>query len=216
MARLPTLDVDTFPELEPAFSGAQAAMGFIPNSMLTMAHRPQLAATFSLLATAAFGGDIRPLLETFAAAPPPPTGDDARLPPTLVQLIAFATSLSTGCRYCQAHTAHNVVRYGASAEQVAHVLDYETSPHFTEAERTALALAFAAARVPNEAEDMHFTALSTHFSEAQIAQIVAVIALFGFLNRWNDTLATTLESAPRQFGEEVLARHFEWSAGKHG
>jgi len=42
-----------------------------------------------------------------------------------------------------------------------------------------------------------------------------VIALFGFLNRWNDAIATALE-AP---AAAVARTHLEaagWSAGKHG
>jgi hypothetical protein len=33
---------------------------------------------------------------------------------------------------------------------------------------------------------------------------VAVIALFGFLNRWNDTLGTVLEDVPKEFVEKEL------------
>jgi hypothetical protein len=41
---------------------------------------------------------------------------------------------------------------------------------------------------------------------------VSVISLFGYLNRWNDTLATTLEESARAFGENSLPG---WSVGKH-
>jgi hypothetical protein len=47
-----------------------------------------------------------------------------------------------------------------------------------------------------------------------VVEIVGVIAMFGFLNRWNDTLATPLEDAPLEFGEKHLAAH-GWDAGKH-
>jgi hypothetical protein len=43
---------------------------------------------------------------------------------------------------------------------------------------------------------------------------VAVIALFGFLNRFNDTMATELESSPIAAGTRFLAEH-GWSVGKH-
>jgi alkylhydroperoxidase family enzyme len=35
--------------------------------------------------------------------------------------------------------------------------------------------------------------LKKYFSKKQIIDIVSMIALFGFLNRWNDTLNTDLE-----------------------
>jgi len=41
-----------------------------------------------------------------------------------------------------------------------------------------------------------------------------VIAVFGFLNRWNDTMATPLEEEPAEVGEKYLARG-GWTAGKH-
>ena len=44
--------------------------------------------------------------------------------------------------------------------------------------------------------------------------IVGVIAAFGFLNRWNDTMATPLEDEPIEVGERLLAKR-GWSAGKH-
>ena len=38
--------------------------------------------------------------------------------------------------------------------------------------------------------------LGKHFDEEQQLEIVAVISMFGFLNRWNATLATELEALP--------------------
>ena len=40
------------------------------------------------------------------------------------------------------------------------------------------------------------------------------ISLFGFLNRWNDTLATPLEEEAIEVGERLLARG-GWRVGKH-
>jgi len=41
-----------------------------------------------------------------------------------------------------------------------------------------------------------------------------VVAVFGFLNRWNDTMGTPLEEEPIHVGEKYLASH-GWSVGKH-
>jgi len=48
----------------------------------------------------------------------------------------------------------------------------------------------------------------------RVVEIVGVIAMFGFLNRWNDTFATPLEDEPMEFGEKHLAAQ-GWDAGKH-
>ena len=44
---------------------------------------------------------------------------------------------------------------------------------------------------------------------------MGVVALFGFLNRWNDAMGSALEDLPRAKGEERLAAA-GWSPGKHG
>ena len=85
---------------------------------------------------------------------------------------------------------------------------------FSEKERAALRVAVHAAMAPNTVEAKHMNGLSKHFSERQVIEVVAVISLFGFLNRWNDTMATTLESAPKNFAADQLASR-GWAAGKH-
>src|SRR5262249_57940240 len=83
----------------------------------------------------------------------------------------------------------------SSAKEEA-LWEYETSPLFSAAERAALRVAQGAAQVPNAVTDVDFSELKRYYSDAQIVDIVAVIALFGFLNRFNDTMATELESSP--------------------
>ena len=61
---------------------------------------------------------------------------------------------------------------------------------------------------------MSLKRLRKHYTEAQIVDIVAVIALFGFLNRFNDTMATELEASPIEAGKRYLAER-GWSVGKH-
>jgi AhpD family alkylhydroperoxidase len=214
MTHVTPLRPDQVPALAAVFERARAAMGFVPNSMLTMAHMPQLPAAFSLLAGVVFGADLQKIIPA-AAIELPPAGDSSQnLPPDLVQLVAYTASLTAGCRYCQAHTSHNAHNLGTATEKLAAIPSYETSDAFSASERAALALAFAAAAVPNETTDSHFTRLREHFSERQIVQLVAVIALFGFLNRWNDTMATPLEDDPAHFGETHLAKQ-GWTIGKH-
>ncbi|MXX28685.1 MAG: carboxymuconolactone decarboxylase family protein [Gammaproteobacteria bacterium] len=206
------------PGLQPVFQAAEAAMGFVPNSMRTMAHMPQLPLAFASLANVIFGGDLKALMAGLVDGSveriPEPEDAAQNLPPGLVQLIAFATSLAAGCRYCQAHTSHSAHRVGEDAAKFDAILTYDESPLFSEAERAALALAFAAGLVPNESDPGHFERLREHFTDRQIVQIAGVIALFGFLNRWNDTLATELEATPRDFAATALSS-VDWQVGKH-
>lgn len=192
VAPLPDEALDAFAaDLDPV----RERMGFVPNSMKTMARKPDLLRAFAGLGRAVMG-------------------PGCSLPPDLVQMIAHICSAAAGCRYCQAHTGHVAERRGASAEKIAQVWSYETSDLFTPAERAALALAQAAAEVPNRVEAAHFEAARAHFSEDQLVEIVAVVSLFGWLNRWNDTMATDLEDSPLAFAQAALAG-VGWEVGKH-
>jgi uncharacterized peroxidase-related enzyme len=174
----------------------EAAMGFVPNSMKVMARQPALLRAFAALAGAIMG-------------------PASALPRDLVQMIANVTSQASGCRYCEAHTAHGAERQSVPEAKIEALWAYQTSDLFTPAERAALSLAQAAGSVPNETSGAHFTALRNHFSENEIVAIVGVIALFGFLNRWNDTLATTLEDGPLDFALSHLTAK-GWTIGNHG
>ena len=176
------------------FVALDQGFGFVPNSMLTMGHRPEILRAFSALGGAVLG---------------PGTVDRA-----LKQLVAFMASNAAGCRYCQAHTSAQAAKAGAVEEKLRRIFEFESCPLFTDAERAALRLARDAALVPNATTPAHFEALRPHFSDAQVVEIVSVIGLFGFLNRWNDTMATALEQEPLSFAAAALAS-LGWEPGKH-
>lgn len=113
-----------------------------------------------------------------------------------------------------AHTAGAALRLGIDDQKLAAVWEYRSSPFYTEAERVALDFSVAAASQPNDVNDELFARMKQHWSEGQIVEITAVIALFGFMNRWNDTMATPLEEEPIEVGEKHLAGH-GWTVGKH-
>ena len=195
MPRIEPLDLESTPGLREKLKTVEAMLGFVPNSTLIMARRPELLAAFQQLAVAALG--------------------PGRVDPGLKILVGHVASRSAGCRYCIAHTAHIAERRHVPAEMIEAVWDFERSALFTSAERAALAFAQAAAAVPNAVEDGDFAELRKHFDQEQIVELLGVVALYGFLNRWNDSLGTPLETQPRAFAERHLAAS-GWSAGKHG
>ena len=113
-----------------------------------------------------------------------------------------------------AHTAGASLRLGVDEKKLEAVWEYRASPLYTEAERVALDFALAAAAQPNAVTDELFGKMKQHWSETQIVEIVGVIALFGWLNRFNDTMATPLEEEPIEVGKKFLAPH-GWEVGKH-
>jgi hypothetical protein len=119
-----------------------------------------------------------------------------------------------GLRLLHGPHDHTAERVGISVEKEDALWTYEASPLFSAAERAALRVAQGAAQVPNAVSNADFAELKRHYSDAQIVDIVAVIALFGFLNRFNDTMATELESSPIEAGKRFLSAK-GWSVGKH-
>ena len=114
-----------------------------------------------------------------------------------------------------AHTAGASLRLGMDAKKLDAVWEYRSSPLYTDAERVALDFAIAAASQPNDVSDAMYTSMTQHWTEGQIVEILSVVSMFGFMNRWNDSMATPLEEEPAEVGEKHLAAH-GWSAGKHG
>ena len=182
-------------EFDTAFAITEAIMGFVPNSMLIMARDPVLLAAFSELSAVIV---TRP----------------GRLDRGLKALIMYMVSRSAGCQYCAAHSANLAALRAVPPAKIEVLGQFEQSPAFSEAERAALRFAQAAGQVPNAVGDADFAELRLHFDDDQILEMVAVLALLGFLNRWNDTLGTPLEAGPRHFAECHLTAT-GWKIGKH-
>lgn len=113
-----------------------------------------------------------------------------------------------------AHNAGGSLRSGIQDEKLAAVWEYASSPLFTDAERVAIEFAIAAAAQPNDVSDALFDRMKQHWSEGAIVEIVSLIAYFGFMNRYNDTMATPLEDEPAEVAEKHIAAH-GWNVGKH-
>lgn len=113
-----------------------------------------------------------------------------------------------------AHTAGASLRLGIDEAKFDAVWEFRASPLFTAAERIAIEFTIAASAQPNEVTDELFARMREHWTEGEVVEITGVIALFGFLNRWNDTMASPLEKEPIAIGEKHLAKK-GWRVGKH-
>ncbi len=193
MANMDPLPREQHPELEELFAHYDRTLGFVPNSLFTMARRPEILRAFSELITQIWN-----------------TGT---LPKALKPLVGIMASVAAGCRYCQAHEAVDASERGVNEEKIAAIWDFERSPLFDEGERAALRFARDASLVPNEVTPSHFAELRRHWDDGQIVEILAVVGLFGFLNRWNDSMATDLEETP--FDLAARAYGERWGPGKH-
>lgn len=188
MPRISPLKIENVSaDLQIVMGEGEKKMGFRANDGLTMARLPKMLRAFGQLAWSIY--DV-----------------DGRVPLELRKMVAYVTSNAAGCTYCQAHTAHGAFNAGVPPEKIAAVWEYENSPLFSPAERAALRVAQGAAHSPVEVTDADFDELRKYFDEDEMTEIVGVIALFGFLNKWNAVIATDLEDKPLAFVQSYLAR----------
>jgi alkylhydroperoxidase family enzyme len=188
------LPAETTPELSDDFAIFERILGFVPNSLLTMQRRPKMVKGFGELTK----GVMDP---------------DGPVDLGLMRLIAHFASRAAGCQYCEAHSLVAAKIHDVPQDKLDAIWDYQQSPLYNEAERVALDFALAAGSVPNAVDAELFARLREHWNEEQIVQILGAVCLYGFLNRWNDSMATDLEEPPREMGERVLAQG-GWTGGK--
>jgi alkylhydroperoxidase family enzyme len=195
VAHIEPLPAETSPELSEDFAIFERILGFVPNSLLTMQRMPGMVKGFGALTKAVMD----------------PNGS---VDLGFMRLVAHFASRAAGCQYCEAHSLIAAEIHGIEQDKLDAIWVYQTSPLYSDAERTALDFALAAGSVPNAVDADLMTRMKQHWSEEQIVQILGAVCLYGFLNRWNDSMATDLEDTPRRMGERLLAQG-GWTGGKH-
>ena len=171
-------------------------LGFLPNSQRIMARKPELLEGINALYKAIMHKT------------------DRSVSPGLLYLVGNAASLAAGCMYCVAHSGGAASHNGIDDKKLSALWDFENSDLFTDAERAAIRFAQASATVPNMVDNEDFTEMRKYYSEYQIVEILSIVSMYGFFNRWNDTLATGLEEGPAVFAKNALSE-VGWEGGKH-
>jgi uncharacterized peroxidase-related enzyme len=189
------LSPDTNPDVKKLAEFFNETLGFCPNSVLTMQIRPEIARAFINMNMAVMD-------------------NHGNVTSALKRMIAWVSSNATGCRYCQAHAIRAAERYGAEQEQLDNIWEYKTHAAFSDAERAALDFSLAASVIPNAVDEKIKTDLYKYWDEGEIVEMLGVISLFGYLNRWNDSMGTTLEEDAIESGNQFLGKH-GFEVGKH-
>lgn len=187
---LDALPADVVAELERAAS----LQGFVSEMRRALAARPRILRALNDL--------------TFAVMV------DGKVDPGMKSLVALVSSVASGCRHCQAHTALRSSRLGVDVTKIDAVWEFEVSPLFDAAEIAALRFARDASSVPCAATSDHFAELRRHFDDGEVVELLSVVSLFGWNNRWNDAAATSTEDDPVAFARAHLEHR--WEIGKHG
>lgn len=189
------LDRNATKETEEMATFYDETLGFTPNSLFTMMRRPRIAYAFMEMNKA--------VME-----------NKGRVTSSLKRLLAYLSSKTAGCRYCEAHAIRAAVRYGSEEDKLNHIWEYKTYPAFTDAERVVFDFAVAASSIPNAVDDEIAANLRKYWDEGEIVELLGVVALFGYLNRWNDSMGTQLEGPAAEDGTKYLDKN-GWNRGKH-
>ncbi len=183
MPRVEPLPLEELDEIREELDALREANGYVANSFLIMGRRPEIAK------------NVLALIRSVMRNPNSTIGPDLRW------MVAHVCSRANGCRYCTAHTLKNGAHYGLPQEKVEAVWEYEHNPLFSSAERAALNVALAGGHSPAIVTDADMAELRKHFTDEQVVEIVLVISLFGFNNRWNTIMGTELEPVVTEFQE---------------
>ena len=198
MSRLPEADLTSLSaEFAEPLEVIRKSNGYIPHSSMVLAHRPAILKAFMDLAKAV----IR---------------DEGTIDRGFRFLIAYISSRTVGCNYCQAHNMHSADRWGVPRSKLEAIWDYETSAEFGAAERAALRFAQCASTVPNAVDEALIEELKTHYSIPQIVELGAVVSLFGWNHRFNDSFATSLDDTSLSWAFDFgLDKKTGWNPAEH-
>ncbi len=150
-----------------AFERKIAERGSIPNMYRVFAHRPWILSTMDAHFSAVMGSGTVPL--------------------KLKELLALQTSMANAGVYCTRSETALAERLGATPEQIASLLQFESGP-FDEREKAALRFGLAMTRRASAVPDETFAELRRHFEEAEVVEIACVVGLFAYFNRFNEAL----------------------------
>ena len=111
--------------------------------------------------------------------------EGAGLEKSLVHLVKLRASQINGCSYCVDMHTREARKDGDSEQRVYLVAAWRESPLYTERERAAFAWTERLTRLAdNEVDDELFAEMLRHFSENELVQLTALVAMINVWNRF--------------------------------
>ena len=171
MPRIEPVDpTNATPEVTELLAAVKSKMGKVPNLISTMATSPSVANAYLGFSQSLSGGT---------------------LPARLREQIALAVGEANGCGYCVA--AHTLLGKGAGLSE-QETRDARQALPADEQERAALAFALEVVRSRGAVSDEAFDAVRrAGFSDGEIGEIVANVALNVFTNYFNLVARTDID-----------------------
>ena len=108
-----------------------------------------------------------------------------KLDPHLAMLAVQAVSGAIGCSWCIDFGYYESIQRGTDPAKVRDVPVWRTSDVYDDRERAVLEYAEAATETPTEVSEELMDRLHRHFTEAQIVELAAWVALENYRSRFN-------------------------------
>lgn len=111
------------------------------------------------------------------------------------ELIILKATHRNACQYCVVQHETLSKRLGISEEKIADIGDdrYQSSPHFTDAEKALLDLTVQIGVDANRVSKGLWERLHQHFTEPQIVEAAYVITQYIAISKFGDALGVELE-----------------------
>jgi AhpD family alkylhydroperoxidase len=113
------------------------------------------------------------------------------LDPVLVELVQTRSAQINRCAYCIGYHTADARKAGESEDRLHQLVAWEESSLYTARERAALALTDAVTRLPEGVSDGVYDEAARHFTEKDLAQLIALIITANAWNRMNVTTRKT-------------------------
>lgn len=177
-----TVDTATDPDVIEAFRVAEGHFGHVPNIVRVLATNPAMCKSI----TAFFAQALR----------------DGRVSWAFKELVILKTLRSIGAYYGYGAHERLAAELGNPPEKIGDLANslWETSPHFSDAERAVLALVEQIGVDANAVSDEVWDRLQASWDNGQLLELTAVITTFVMIGRLGDTLGI---SEPQLFAKPV-------------
>jgi AhpD family alkylhydroperoxidase len=164
---------DAGPLVKVIYRLTRREVGKVVSPVTTLAHQPRLLLGYGLFEK--------------AVASKPSIDEATRA------LVELKTAAQLNCPFCIDIGSHMAREAGVSEAQLLDLWRYEDSPHFDAHQHAALELAVAMTHTPMKVTDELFARAREHFDDAQMVELVNLIALENFRSRFNHTFGLTAE-----------------------
>jgi AhpD family alkylhydroperoxidase len=129
-----------------------------------------------------------------------------KISPALREKVMLAVTSVTDCRYCQWGHTHWAMAHGVSLDEVNQILGHQTASLAARDPAEAAAILFAQhyAEHPSRVDPAAVANLREHFSDAQVAELVAYVRAITLGSLTGNTLDAVIDRFRRPGGRRGL------------